>query len=186
MDAVKGFLRYLYEHAILILALLIICAVIVLLWLQSGGTRNNVLKPRYHFCFIAQNSIDPFGDEVMKGAEKSSKENNVAIEFNAPRFNAPEEELKMLDIAVISNADGIITHVPGGMGFTALIEEAYNRGIPVITLENDDSASKRYAFVGTNSFELGKEAARLMVEATGGRADIAVISNSDLVQGSIA
>jgi ribose transport system substrate-binding protein len=185
MNIIRDFLRYLYGHAIFILTFLVICASIILVWLQKEEIKPYISKPRYHFYFIAQNSVDPFWNEVMKGAEKSAKERNVVIEFNVPRFNNPEEELKIMDIAVTSKVDGIITHVPNGMGFTALIDKAYDKGIPVITLENDDSESKRYAFVGTNSFELGKEAARLLIEATGGKANIAVISNSDLEQDSI-
>jgi ribose transport system substrate-binding protein len=185
MNIIRDFLRYLYGHAIFILTLLVICASIILVWLQKEEIKPYISKPRYHFYFIAQNSVDPFWNEVMRGAEKSAKERNVVVEFNVPRFNNPEEELKIMDIAVTSKVDGIITHVPNGMGFTALIDKAYDRGIPVVTLENDDSESKRYAFVGTNSFELGKEAARLLIEATGGKANIAVISNSDLEQDSI-
>jgi ribose transport system substrate-binding protein len=90
-----------------------------------------------------------------------------------------------MDIAVISKVDGIITHVPSGIGFTDAIDKAYDNGIPVITVENDDSESKRYAFAGTNSFELGKEAARLLIEATGAIANVAVISNGDLEQDAI-
>lgn len=185
MNIIRDFLRYLYGHAIFILTLLVICASIILVWLQREEIKPYISKPRYHFYFIAQNSVDPFWNEVMKGAEKSAKERNVVVEFNVPRFNNPEEERKIMDIAVTSKVDGIITHVPNGMGFTAFIDKAYDLGIPVVTLENDDSESKRYAFVGTNSFELGKEAARLLIEATGGKANIAVISNSDLEQDSI-
>ena len=185
MNFIRKILKLLYGHAILILTILVICASIVLFWLQREEIKTYISKPEYHFYFIAQNSVDPFWSEVMKGVEKSAKDNNVIVEFNVPRFNNPEEELKFMDIAVISKVDGIITHAPMDMGFTASIDKAYDKGIPVITIENDDSESKRYAFVGTNSFELGKEAARLLIEATGGTANIAVISNSDLEQDSI-
>lgn len=185
MNLGRKLINFLYGHAILILTLLVIGASLVLFWLQREEITSYISKPRYHFYFIAQNSVDPFWNEVMHGVEKSAKDNNVVVEFNVPRFNNPQEELKFLDIAVISKVDGIITHVPNSVRFTEAIDNAYSKGIPVITMENDDSESKRYAFVGTNSFELGKEAARLLIEATGGKANLAVISNSDLEQDSI-
>ena len=185
MNLFKKFLKFLYGHAILILTLLVITATLVLFWLQREDIKPYISKPRYHFYFIAQNSVDPFWNEVMQGVEKSAKDNNVVVEFNVPRFNNPEEELKFMDIAVISKVDGIITHAPSGIGFTDAIDKAYDHGIPVITVENDDSESKRYAFAGTNSFELGKEAAKLLIKATNAKANVAVISNGDLQQDAI-
>ena len=185
MNIIKKLLKFLYGHAILILTLLVITATLVLFWLQREDIKPYISKPRYHFYFIAQNSVDPFWNEVMQGVEKSAKDNNVVVEFNVPRFNNPEEELKFMDIAVISKVDGIITHAPSGIGFTDAIDKAYDHGIPVITVENDDSESKRYAFAGTNSFELGKEAAKLLIKATNAKANVAVISNGDLQQDAI-
>ena len=185
MSLLKRLLQFLYGHAILILTLLVITATVVLFWLQREDIKPYISKPRYHFYFIAQNSVDPFWNEVMQGVEKSAKDNNVVVEFNVPRFNNPEEELKFMDIAVISKVDGIITHAPSGIGFTDAIDKAYDHGIPVITVENDDSESKRYAFAGTNSFELGKEAAKLLIKATNAKANVAVISNGDLQQDAI-
>jgi len=185
MRLLKDVLRFLYGHAILILTLLVIIAGAVLFWLQREEIKPYISKPRYHFYFIAQSSVDPFWNEVMLGVQKSAEDNNVVVEYSAPRFNNPEEELQFMDIAVISKVDGIITHVPGGAGFTNAIDKAYADGIPVITVENDDSESKRYAFVGTNSFELGREAARLLVEAANADANIAVILNGDLEQDAI-
>jgi ribose transport system substrate-binding protein len=136
-------------------------------------------KPKYHFYVVGQNSVDPFWKEIKRGIESAAKYYNVVVEFNAPRFNNPQEELKFLDIAVTSNVDGIITHVSSGLNFTSLINKAYDKGIPVITIENDDKRSNRNAFVGTNSFLVGKEAARLMVKATKGKANIAIIVSND-------
>ena len=49
----------------------------------------------------------------------------------------------------------------------------------MVTVENDSHNSNRSTFVGTNSFVLGKEAARLMIDATGGSATIAIIVSGD-------
>ncbi len=142
-------------------------------------------KPLYHFYFIGQNSADPFWREVMRGVEAAAKDNNVVVEIYAPRFNDPQEELKYIDIATISRVDGIITHVSNSEGFTEAINKAVRNNIPVITFENDDAKSERNAFIGTNSYSVGKEAAKLLAEATGRWAKIATISSDDGSQGSI-
>ncbi len=186
MSILKNFSGFLYRHAIIILLIMILFSAIVLLWVQKQEKiRPLISKPKYHFFFIAQNSVDPFWKEVIKGVQKAAEDNGVVVEFSAPRFDDPNEELNYLDIATISKVDGIITHVSNGVDFTELIDRAYKRGIPVITFENDDSESLRYAFTGTNNFAVGREAARLLIEATGGKANIAVISSNDTSQGSI-
>ena len=81
--------------------------------------------------------------------------------------------------------DGIITHVSNSEGFTEAINKAVRNNIPVITFENDDAKSERNAFIGTNSYSVGKEAAKLLAEATGRWAKIATISSDDGSQGSI-
>jgi len=185
MNTLINIYRFLYRQAILILFILIFGASIVLFYSSKEDAKLPVSKPTHHFYFIAQNSVDPFWEEVIKGVEKSAKDNNVVVEFYAPRFNDPQEELKYIDIATISKVDGLITHVSNKVSFTDYIDKAYNNKIPVITFENDDSESKRNAFVGTNNFIIGRQAAKLLVEATDGKANIAVISNNDLDQSSI-
>lgn len=185
MKNFKRFVVFLYKYSITILLILITVTSLALFWLRKEEITQPFTKPKYHFYFIAQNSVDPFWSEVIKGAEKSAKDNNVALEFYAPRFNDPTEELKYIDIATISKVDGIITHVSSALDFTEAIDKACSNNIPVITFENDDSKSKRQAYVGTNSFIIGREAAKMLIEATGGKANIAVISSEDSNQDSV-
>lgn len=186
MSFLRRIYIFLYRYAIFLLLLMIVIASIVLFWLQKkDDIKPLISKPEYHFYFIAQNSVDPFWKEAINGAQQAAKDNNVVVEFNSPRFNDPDEELKYLDIATISRVDGIITHASNSQDFTDAIDNAYNNKIPVITFENDDSESKRYAFVGTNNFIVGCEAARLLTEATGGKANIAVISSNESDQNAV-
>ncbi|MGK0465420.1 substrate-binding domain-containing protein [Clostridium sp.] len=181
----KNLVGFLYKHAIFILIVLISVSSLALFWLRKEEITQPLFKPKHHFYFIAQNSVDPFWIEVIKGAKESAKDNNVAVEFFAPRFNDPNEELKYIDIATLSKVDGIITHVSSAVDFTTAIDNAYYNKIPVITFENDASKSKRQTFVGINSFIIGSEAAKMLIEATDGKANIAIISSEDVSQDSV-
>lgn len=185
MKKLKLLVGFIYKYAIYILLFLIALCSLILYGLRKDHIQLSGAKPLYHFYFIGQNSGDPFWKEVMRGVEDSAKENNVVVEIYAPRFNDPKEELKYIDIATISKVDGIITHVSNSEDFTEAINKAVNKGISVITFENDDAKSARSAFIGTNSYMVGKEAAKLLVEATGGKANIATIASDDGSQGSI-
>lgn len=180
METIKSINKLLKENIVIFLLCILILANIILLYFTNNEEKFFLqAKPKYHFYVVGQNSVDPFWKEIKRGIESAAKYYNVVVEFNAPRFNNPQEELKFLDIAVTSNVDGIITHVSSGLNFTSLINKAYDKGIPVITIENDDKRSNRNAFVGTNSFLIGKEAARLMIKATKGKANIAIIVSND-------
>lgn len=179
MGNLNFMIRLIKKNLLLLLIILIVGNLIFLYYINNKEKPFSHLKPRYHFYVVAPNSVDPFWKEIRQGIEDAAKDYNVVIEFNAPRFNNPQEELKYLDMAVISNVDGIITHVSNGLDFTSLINNAYDKGIPVVTIENDDKGSNRNAFVGTNSFLLGKEAAKLMINATKGKANIAIIVSND-------
>jgi len=148
--------------------------------LYKSGESVFAPVPKYHFYMVAPNSVDPFWKEVYKGAADAAKSYNVALEFNAPRFNDSQEEMKYLEIAITSKVDGIVTHVSYDRDFDALIDQADSESIPVVTIENDASKSRRKSFVGSNSFMLGEEAGKIMVKATGGKAGIAVIMANEL------
>ncbi len=186
MKPVRKSVIFSYNSVLLILIILCTIMTGTLYWLQRE--ENDILQanPQYHFYFIGQNSVDPFWREVRLGVEGAAIDLNVAVEFNSPRFNNPQEELMLLDIAILSEVDGIITHVANGGDFTEFINKAYNNGIPVVTIETDANDSDRSTFVGTNSFLLGKEAARLMIKATNGKANIAVIVSSDLENDAVS
>lgn len=180
MNNFKKLMYFINKNIIYILVILIIINSIYLYRLRRIENTLLILEPRYHFYFIGQNSVDPFWKEIRHGIEDAARDYNVVVEFNSPRFNNPEEELKYLDIAVTSKVDGIITHVSNsGNDVIRLINEAYYNGIPVITIENDSQSSNRHAFVGTNSFLLGKEAANLMAKGRNDDVNIAIIVSSD-------
>ncbi|MGB9678828.1 MAG: sugar-binding protein [Thermoanaerobacteraceae bacterium] len=185
MKTLKRLLYLLSDHIILILIILIIFLSIFLYKLRWVEEPIFAKNPEYHFFIVAQNSVDPFWKEVRMGAMDAAKFYNVAVEFNAPKFNNIQEELKYFDIAILSKVDGIIAYVSNNQEFIKLIDDAYKEGIPVITIENDAKDSKRQAYIGTNSFQLGEEAGKLMIKATKGKANIAIIVSNDYQTDSV-
>ncbi len=89
--------------------------------------------PEYYFYFIGQNSIDPFWNEALKGVQDAAKEYGVVVSYLAPRFNDYSQQLKYLDMAIVSKVDGIITHAYDTEDFRKLIDNAHSKNIPVIT-----------------------------------------------------
>lgn len=179
MTFLKKIYQFVDKYIIIVLIFLISLNASLLYWYQRGEVKE-MDKPRYHFYFVGQNLVDPFWKEILRGVEDASSKFNVVVEHNAPRFNNPMEELRYLDIAITSKVDGILTHAANNKQTTDLINKGYKIGIPIITMENDNKNSNRHSFIGTNSFVLGQQAAQLMIEATGGVANIAIIVSGDM------
>ncbi|HHU90712.1 MAG TPA: sugar ABC transporter substrate-binding protein [Clostridiaceae bacterium] len=140
--------------------------------------KESTSKIDYHFIVIAQNTDDSYWQTVKEGCFDAAKDSNVAVEFNGPRFTNIDEQVKYFKMAVASRVDGIVTHVLDEEVFTPLIDEATDAGIPVITIEADAKDSKRKGFVGTNTYNLGSEAGKLVLESTGEEANIGIIIKS--------
>ncbi|MCX7922961.1 MAG: substrate-binding domain-containing protein [Clostridia bacterium] len=145
---------------------------------SNPSFNESTSKAQYHFAVIVHNTVDPFWLSFKEGITTAAEELNVEVEFNGPRFTNIDEELQYLDIAIASKVDGILTHVGDEERFRPLINKATEKNIPCITIKDDSADSKRIAFIGTNNYKSGQEAGRLLVEATGGKAGVAVILNT--------
>ena len=142
---------------------------------ENPDLNANLKKPEYHFAMICQTIDDPFWKAVTNGALEASGEFKVAVEFYGPSFFNAEEELRYLEMATASKVDGIVTHVPDEALFAQAIDKASLSGIPVVTIDSDAKNSKRVSFIGKNSYKLGTEWGKLVIEATGGKAFVAMI-----------
>ncbi|AFM40067.1 monosaccharide ABC transporter substrate-binding protein, CUT2 family [Desulfosporosinus acidiphilus SJ4] len=145
---------------------------------QNTGSKNAVL-PRYHFYAIFPGSNDPFWADVKQGIVQAAASSKVAIEFNQLNPGDNVGTLDYLNIARLSQVDGIITQGSGDSQIEQAINEAVEAGIPVVTLETDAKNSKRQAFIGANSYLIGEQAAKLVIQGTRGRARVAVIMSGN-------
>lgn len=177
--------RWLHRNVIVLLLSMLIFSSLSLIWLKSLNGKIEEKAPEYHFYFIAQSSVDPFWQQIEAGARQAAKDYNVYLEYVAPRFSDPESAYKYMDIAILSATDGIVTYVPNRPSYVELINSADSHQIPVVAVDSDASSSNRVAYVGANSYTFGKEAAKLMIDATKGNAKIAVISNETLQEDSL-
>ncbi len=147
---------------------------------NSAGIVVPDTAPEYHFAMICENMDDPFWLSVKKGVEIACKEFNVAVEFNWPNGVNADEESKCLDMAIVSDVDGIVTYVWDEAEAGALIDKSVEKEIPIVTIRTDAKSSKRAAFVGVNTYSAGTEMGRMLLAATSGRGEaVILISNNE-------
>jgi ribose transport system substrate-binding protein len=179
--------NYIVLVTLIILPILVITAVIyynISNALQSLDNSAGIVvpktDPKYHFAMICENMDDPFWLSVKKGVQKASEEFNVAVEFNWPGSISADEQYKCLDMAIVSDVDGIVTYVWNEEETSKLIDKSVDRGIPIVTIRTDAKDSRRAAFVGVNTYSAGTEIGRMLIEATGGKGEaVALVSHKE-------
>lgn len=127
---------------------------------------------------IFGNSVNPFWEEVARGAERKAQEleeYGVRVDMRYTPFGDWEKQLTKIDELVKSGVNGLAIAPVNHPRIAARLREITAAGIPVVTVNTDIEDSNRVAYVGSNYVQGGRIAAGLMRIATNGKAKIAVV-----------
>lgn len=133
--------------------------------------------PAYHFALIGEEMDHDYWRLVGEGAKQTERKYDVYIEYGGPQRSNPEEQLKLLDMAIKSKVDGIIVQALND-NFTDMMDKAVEQGIPVMTIDTDAPKSRRSAYIGTDNYAAGQLAGEALIEDTGGEATVGIITGS--------
>lgn len=143
---------------------------------SDGFLLESKEKIEYHIMVIVDASSQAYGESFIKGLNQGAESKKTAVEIiKVDGTNYEEDVLEKLDVAMYAEVDGVILHAINNEGLIDKINELSNRGIPVITLNNDLVDSDRIAYVGVNRYNIGRTAGQLMAEAMNGEGKLAII-----------
>ena len=128
-----------------------------------GKTAEDVTYDRY-YAMITDNPGSSFWQSVYSSALVEAKDQNAYVEMISDNLSGDYSMTDLMEIAIASHADGIIVTAGEADGMTGLIKKAYDEGIPVITLLNDNTNSERLSFVGIGNYNLGNEYGKLIID----------------------
>ena len=80
-----------------------------------------------------------------------------SVEMLGSNLSTDYSREELLKIAVASGVDGIILEADDSLPITVHLEEADAKGIPVVTVLEDNSQGIRKSFVGVSNYNLGRE-----------------------------
>lgn len=135
----------------------------------------------YHFVMIAKESNDSFLQGVQDGALRAARELNAAVETQSLWLADKNAQVDRIAAMIAARVDGIAVQVEDEPEYVRLLDEARENGIPVVAFESDVQ-SYSVPVIGSGSFQIGSEAGKLAIEASGGSARIAVIINGRMGQ----
>jgi len=122
--------------------------------------------PQYHFSLILNSQYDEYWQKYKEGAFEAGKVYNTAIEYNpVTQWDSNGETVEYINIASESKVDGIIVAAENTDEFVNAIKQAMERGINIAVGVVEGFSSSRLAYVGTNFYEYGVQAAKLIEEA---------------------
>lgn len=140
-------------------------------------------KKKLKLGVILFGTTNPFFDEVIIGINEKKKElegYNCDIEVKCIPMGI-DEQLEAINSLVEQGVNGIALAPYNDKRIANKINELYNMGIPVVTLNTDIENSKRIAYVGSNYNLSGKTAAGLMNIITHGKVNVGIVSGSENV-----
>lgn len=117
-----------------------------------------------HYAFIADNTERKFWDEVYAAATEEAEKENVYVERLGDNLSTDYSTKDLLRVAIHSSVDGIIFCGEDDEETVKLINEAVEKGIGVVSLRQDVDDSDRQCFVGVNSYDLGLEYGKQILE----------------------
>lgn len=117
-----------------------------------------------NYCFIADDPSTSLWQSVYKSALNSASSKGAYVEMLQDTLSGNYSKEELMEIAIDSGFDGIILSAGEGENMTRLINSAYENGIPVVTLFQDNANSMRLSFVGIAMYNLGKEYGNLIVD----------------------
>ncbi len=119
--------------------------------------------------------VHPYFEPVYRGFEDAAKKYGIVSEVDAPpRFDVALQ-VKVIEDLIARGVSGIAISANDDKGLVAVIHEAVQAGIKVITVDAPAPSSEALTYIGTDNESAGYEAGKRMAAEMGGSGSIAVL-----------
>jgi ABC-type sugar transport system substrate-binding protein len=134
---------------------------------EVNGTNIFAEKPKYHFSLIINSGDDEYWQSFNEGVFEAGKVYNAAIEYNPISGpDSTEKTIEYINIANKSKVDGIIVNGENSDAYSEAIDNAARSGIHIVVGLMESIDSNRLSYVGTNFYDYGVKAAKLIYQAS--------------------
>jgi ribose transport system substrate-binding protein len=132
---------------------------------------------------IAKSSTNPVFLAGRTGAEAAAKElapEGVTIEITwlTPPQEDGQLQAQRIQQAVNDGADAILVSVSDAGKVTGAINDAVDRGVPVMTFDSDAPDSKRFAYYGVDDLKTGRSVMAELATLMDGKGVIAILAGN--------
>ena len=161
-----------------------IAAAVMLLVLLFSGCAAADREPSYGVDTMRISAILPHNDYgywtfVADGMHEADKRLPVDVKVHLPDLNYNVALMtELIEQEIAAQVDALIVQGIEDPAYIAALEKARTQGIQVVLVDTDLSSFQADLYVGTDNYAAGVEMGKRLVEVTGGRANVAVLSGS--------
>ena len=117
-----------------------------------------------YYVMITEDRKSDFWQSVYRGAFERGQEENVYVDLLGEHLSQEYTRAELMRIAMSSGVDGIFVESDESDEMSQMIDEAVERGIPVVTLYGDNTHSARCSYDGVGSYNQGREYGRQVLK----------------------
>ena len=151
---------------------------------STSGGEGGLKKDKLKITVIAKSNTNPVFQSARVGAEAAAKELTestkcqITIDWRTPDQEDGQVQAQRIAQAVNEGADAILISCSDANKVTGAINDAVDKGVPVMTFDSDAPESKRFAFYGANDAEAGKQVIDELAKLNGGKGNIAILAGN--------
>jgi ribose transport system substrate-binding protein len=117
-----------------------------------------------------------FWQTVHAGAIKAAAEFGYTVDWNAPPLEIDaSRQIEIVDSMINRGVAGIALAPVDKQALVAVVDRAWQRGIPVAIFDSAIDSDKIISYVATDNTEAGRMAARRMGEILGGKGKVGIV-----------
>jgi len=133
---------------------------------------------------IAKSSTNPVFLSARTGAEAAAKDLSakhgvtVTIDWRTPPTEDGQVQAQRLTQAANEGANAILISCSDAGKVTGAINDAVDRGVPVMTFDSDAPESKRFAYYGVDDIKTGGEVLEELAKIIDGKGKVAILAGN--------
>lgn len=131
-----------------------------------------------------QDVSNEFAPQIRAGVEKAAAATGATARFIGPVGSDADMQINEIE-ALMDTMDGLAISSVSTDALSPLIDRVLAAGIPVVTYNTDNPASKRLVFAGQDLVQSGVEAGRLMGDTLGGNGKVLILTLDAAAQWSL-
>ena len=154
-----------------ILSIVFAAAVFAVAWIYfrfiSGTDADEEPVKNYsrYYAMITDDYKSSFWQYVWKGAGEAAEDKDAYVELFGSNLSYDYSTEELMEMAIAAKVDGIMVYGSGQEELAGLINEAVEKGIPVVTMYSDIPETGRCSYVGVSGYNIGLEYGRQILSA---------------------
>jgi ribose transport system substrate-binding protein len=153
----------------------------------AGGTSaaaSGALPKTFTIAMIAKSSTNPVFLAGRVGAEAAAAEQSkklgikISIDWLTPPTEDAQVQAQRVAQAVDAGDNAILMSTSDANTVTDAINNAVDRGVPVMMFDSDAPNSKRFSFYGGDDIAIGRQVMDELAKQMNGKGDIAILAGN--------